>query len=66
MAALQFGLKNWSRLDMAIHHVIVWAARAAILLFLKYTFPENIIHRMPFGGLFTEDFLINTAFSKKI
>ena len=40
--------------------------RSTLTQLLKYTFPENIVHRMPFGGLFTEDFLINTAFSKKI
>ena len=25
------------------------------VLDLKYTFPENIIHRKPFGGLFKEN-----------
>ena len=34
--------------------------------FVKDTFLEFFIHRMPFGGLFKEDFLTNTAFSKKI
>ena len=33
---------------------------------VKDTFLEFFIHRMPFGGLFKEDFLTNTAFSKKI
>ena len=35
-------------------------------IFVKDTFLEFFIHRMPFGGLFKEDFLTNTAFSKKI